>query len=250
METVVSWIPAYRAIFKPDHWLAPTKWYPASKRDAWLDLCQMATWQPRETKSSGIIQRGELVVSIRTLAARWKWSKDSVNRFKTSLHLRTALETVRETPDGTVYRIVNYETYAVGSDGKCDSNRDTTCDSTATAPRQEQEGKKERKKKTALRAREEVPLPEGWSPTPEHRQRAASLKVDVEREAELFRAHAETHDRRAASWNAAFTTWLLKAEYLTGNGSGNGNGQPRRNPPPTYPDLRAASAWLPQGGTP
>jgi hypothetical protein len=29
-----------------------------------------------------------------------------------------------------------------------------------------------------------------------------------------FRAHAETHDRRARSWDGAFRTWLLKAvEY-------------------------------------
>lgn len=31
-------------------------------------------------------------------------------------------------------------------------------------------------------------------------------------EADSFRLHAETHDRHAANWNAAFTTWLKKAK--------------------------------------
>lgn len=220
----MSWIPAYRAIFDPDHWLAPTKWYPASKRDAWLDLCQMATWQTRETASSGTIQRGEFVASMRTLAGRWKWSKDAVNRFIFSLKSRTAVETVRETPDGIVYRIVNYDTYAVGADTRCDTNRDTTCDSGATAARQEEEVKKENKKKTTSRARGETTIPVDWSPTPKHQERARALGLDVDAQAEFFRLHADTHDRRAANWNAAFTTWLLKANTF----SSNGNGKPRR----------------------
>lgn len=56
-----------------------------------------------------------------------------------------------------------------------------------------------------------TPIPDDWVPTPEHRARAAAAGVDVDHEAEMFRAHAEANDRWQASWNAAFTTWLGKS---------------------------------------
>lgn len=56
-----------------------------------------------------------------------------------------------------------------------------------------------------------LPMPEGWAPNAAHYARARESRIDVAREAEAFRLHAETHDRRAANWNAAFTTWLSKA---------------------------------------
>lgn len=60
----------------------------------------------------------------------------------------------------------------------------------------------------------ETRLPADWEPTDEHRQRAAQSGLDVTREANKFRAHAEEKDRRAKSWNAAFTRWLINAaEY-------------------------------------
>lgn len=59
--------------------------------------------------------------------------------------------------------------------------------------------------------RKETPLPKSWAPTVEHMQRAKELGVDVADQAENFRLHAETHDRRAANWNGAFTMWLKKA---------------------------------------
>lgn len=56
-----------------------------------------------------------------------------------------------------------------------------------------------------------TPLPKDWAPTAEHIRRAREKGVDVIDEAENFRLHAETHDRRAKNWNAAFTTWLKKS---------------------------------------
>lgn len=54
-------------------------------------------------------------------------------------------------------------------------------------------------------------LPKSWAPIPSHFALARELGVDIAREVEAFRLHAETHDRHAARWNAAFTTWLKKA---------------------------------------
>src|SRR5690606_4979797 len=107
-----GWIPAWRKLFAADHWLAPNKVHPAGRREAWLDLCQMATHKPRKVRGE-LIARGELVASIRTLAKRWGWSKSRTSRFMVELESSTAIGTARETPIGTVYRIVNYETYAV-----------------------------------------------------------------------------------------------------------------------------------------
>lgn len=57
----------------------------------------------------------------------------------------------------------------------------------------------------------ELRLPKDWAPNAEHVKRAADGHLDLAAEAESFRLHAETHDRHAANWNAAFTTWLKKA---------------------------------------
>ena len=140
-----GYVPLWRKIYEPDHWLAPTKRDPSCRRDAWMDLCQMAAHRPRTIAVTGSddvsLFRGELVASLRTLGKRWRWSKDRVKRFMSDLEVRTATATVSETPIGTIYRIVNYDTYATAQPSRRDSERDTKRDRTETGPRQEQEGK-------------------------------------------------------------------------------------------------------------
>ncbi|MBN0040198.1 hypothetical protein JN535_08465 [Cellulosimicrobium cellulans] len=64
------------------------------------------------------------------------------------------------------------------------------------------------------RAPRDTRLPATWAPTDEHRKRATELGLDLDREAQKFRLHAEENDRHAKSWNAAFTRWLINsAEY-------------------------------------
>lgn len=63
----------------------------------------------------------------------------------------------------------------------------------------------------------ELPLPKDWMPTQAHAERAEELKIDLMDAVADFRVHAETHDRRAANWNAAFTTWLKKADEFGKN---------------------------------
>lgn len=55
------------------------------------------------------------------------------------------------------------------------------------------------------------PIPDDWEPTQEHEAKARELRVDLAREAEAFRLHAQSVDRRAVRWNAAFSMWLTKA---------------------------------------
>lgn len=57
----------------------------------------------------------------------------------------------------------------------------------------------------------ETSLPEDWTPTAEHVARARTSGLDIAREADLFRAKCADKQRTSASWNGAFTTWLIKA---------------------------------------
>lgn len=61
----------------------------------------------------------------------------------------------------------------------------------------------------------ETRLPKEWTPTASHFTMAAERSINIGSEAEAFRLHAETHDRHAARWNAAFTTWLKKSKPST-----------------------------------
>ena len=132
-----GYIPAWRRIFDPDHHLAPSKRDPASRLHAWLDLCAHATHQTYQRRDI-VLQRGEFIASLRYLARRWHWSLARVERFINDLKARTQIETVRETLDGTVYRIVKYDTYAVFHTEERDAPRDANRDTSETPPRQKQ----------------------------------------------------------------------------------------------------------------
>ena len=74
---------------------------------------------------------------------------------------------------------------------------------------------------TALPARaKKHPIPASWEPNGKHRERAQQLGIDVEFEAETFRNHAEANDRAQASWDAAFSNWLLKSPRRAGGPGG------------------------------
>lgn len=66
------------------------------------------------------------------------------------------------------------------------------------------------KPSTRTRKRPATRLPEDWKPTEKHWEKRHD-GIDVQREAQAFRLHAEANDRRQANWNAAFSQWLLNA---------------------------------------
>lgn len=129
--------PIYRKLFRPDYWLAPTKKHPAGRREAWIDLILLAQHDEYHHLSE-TLQQGEFVVSVRWLADRWKWSKSATQRFMDRLETEVMIGTVRGTPIGTVYRIVNYGTYADLGYTDRDTDRDTMRDTTGTHAGQEQ----------------------------------------------------------------------------------------------------------------
>lgn len=56
-----------------------------------------------------------------------------------------------------------------------------------------------------------IRLPADWVPSKNHYDIANERGLDIQEQVDAFRLHAETHDRHAARWNAAFTTWLKKS---------------------------------------
>ena len=133
-----GWLPVWRKLFDADHPLAPDKRAPASKIHAWIDLCQLAQHGDYEHAGERL-GRGEVLGAVRHLAKRWGWSKSRVERFINDLSTRTQIETVRGTPRGTIYRIVNYDTYASPTNCDRDIFRDRERDTSGTAAGQEQQ---------------------------------------------------------------------------------------------------------------
>jgi len=129
-----GWIPAYRKLFDRNDWMAPTKKHPAGKIEAWLDLCQQAQHATYEHAGERL-QRGEVMVSLTACEHRWKWSRKRVRSFLNGLVMGSMMGIVRGTPNGTVYSIVNYDTYAIG--GHTQGHSQGHSKGTARAPEQE-----------------------------------------------------------------------------------------------------------------
>ena len=78
--------------------------------------------------------------------------------------------------------------------------------------RAESESETESLKASPKGKKPELRLPADWVPTAAHYERAKANRIDIAVQVEAFKLHAETHDRHAANWNAAFTSWLIKAK--------------------------------------
>lgn len=94
------------------------------------------------------------------------------------------------------------------------------------------------------RKKPETTIPDDWTPTEAHAAKAKEKAVHLDTEAEAFKLHAETHDRRLVNWNAAFTMWLTKARP---SGGPNGATQGGTSGPPYPPRQSGADAALQRG---
>lgn len=82
-------------------------------------------------------------------------------------------------------------------------------------------------------------LASDWKPREEERSRAQELGVDPDREARDFRDHHEAKGSTFIDWNAAFRTWLSKAEQYGRGRKGPrsiAGGRTEPHPPESYPD--------------
>ena len=132
-----GFVPVWRKLFRRTHWLSPSRKDPASRLHAWIDLVQLA--QNGEYNHAGVdLGTGEFVASQKWLADRWCWSQSKVRRFMDRLRTDTMIDTVTDTPIGTVYRVVNYETYAIARQGDRHRDRHPIRHRTDTLPTPEQ----------------------------------------------------------------------------------------------------------------
>lgn len=96
---------------------------PFDRRSAWIDLCQMALYQPRVRVVQGelvSLGRGQLLASERFLSGRWHWPRAKVRRYleqlsKTSRKFglaRIELNTAHEAAHvGAIITLLNYDVY-------------------------------------------------------------------------------------------------------------------------------------------
>jgi hypothetical protein len=201
------WTPIYDRMFDPDHELAKND--SACQRWAFMDLCHMAQWRDGQRVAGGNVvklERGCFLASVRFLAKRWKWPKTRVERFLRALQHPdiTKIERVKTgTANGTVYRIVNYDTYANPRDSKRDDLGTILGQRTTSTAGTEEEKKRAKPKKH--------PIPDDWTPQESHADKAQAERVDLNREAERFRHHHAAKGSTYVDWDRAFHTWLMRA---------------------------------------
>lgn len=140
-----GWILLYRSV--RDSWIWDKR--PFSIGQAWIDLILDANHNTNKFYLNGRLQtvkRGQTWTSIRTLASRWGWRKDSVSDFLKALE-KDKMITLRKTSSGTLLTIVNYGKFQdrpdTSGDANRDDRRDDRRDETKNDKRTTKEGKKE-----------------------------------------------------------------------------------------------------------
>ncbi|MDB4914092.1 MAG: hypothetical protein JWM95_1736 [Gemmatimonadetes bacterium] len=153
IETPFGYIKLSRKAFDADQ--GDAFWHERrvlSRWEAWVYLIQLASFAPRRYQTAFgpvDLERGELVVSLRKLAADFMWSLKSVRGWVGTCQKGARIRAQRETPAGIVYLIVNYDAYQL--DGTAASDGKGTAKGTARAQQgHKREEGKEGKAITAL----------------------------------------------------------------------------------------------------
>jgi len=138
---------------------------PRSKLEAWLDLCLRAKGRPgRELVGYSMIplERGQLIYSIKGLAAEWKWNRDTVRRFLGTLEREGRIRVSRgcagraskpDTQSDTPYSIIticNYSKY-----NPLTKKSDTQSDTKPTPIRHPSDTSKKVRKKEGSREKDD-----------------------------------------------------------------------------------------------
>lgn len=120
----MSWIKIYRSILDDELYFAEK----FTKLQAWLDLLLMAEYKPKAIFVRRIkveIGRGQLAISIRELAERWKWGVNKVQSFLKELEASGKVELLKSHTINIV-EICKYEYYQqTMSDTQIDTQTDT-----------------------------------------------------------------------------------------------------------------------------
>lgn len=118
MTLIYGHIKLSRKLFDADPWWGEQRTY--SRFEAWVDMLQLAAWRPVSVTYQGeliALGRGEVLLSVRKAAERWGWSPKMARTFLKQAQTGARVRAQRETHGGTVYLIVNYDTYQSGKPG-------------------------------------------------------------------------------------------------------------------------------------
>lgn len=192
---------------------------PLCERAAWAWLIEKAAYQPHQVRLGSTmieVARGQLIGSLRYLAAAWRWQKDRVARFLGVLESANAVSLAKRGNGQTAITVItlcNYDQYQTTRDSDATDLRQTR-DSDATKRKKDKEGKKE--EDISLEADFEI----WYAAYPRKVARPdafrayckARKKVDA---ATLLAGIAEYRRRKAdyADW-AHPATWLNKERWL------------------------------------
>ena len=121
----IGWISLHRKIQECDIWLDDE---PFDRRSAWIDLILSANHEDKGMIFDGhqiVVQRGQLITSVRKLSAKWRWGKDKTLAY---LRLLEELQMIERKSDSrkTLLSIVNYDIYQNGELNKQTVNRHST----------------------------------------------------------------------------------------------------------------------------
>lgn len=239
-----GWVILYRSLF--DH--AAFRSRIESCAFAWM--IATAAWRPTRVRYKGIaidLERGELAISTRDLAAAFEWSEAKARRYLNRLQ-RDAMIDARSDAGVNVILICNYDVYQLPMDGTDAPSDAPPTQQRRTADAQNnkgKEGKKEKKeskeggRQIASPSNRGTRLPQDWQPD----STLAAWAVDqfgeidvrdaeslVSREVQKFIDHWHSLAGARAvklDWNAAFRNWIRRAIEFRGNGKQN----PRRPTP-------------------
>jgi hypothetical protein len=117
-----------------------------SQWEALIDLRQLAAWAPHERIIGGLrvrLDRGDVLLSLRQAALRWRWSTGRIQRFLRVLIEMGYLTKRERTSDGDIYHLETPGTSArprhSGEDGTEDAAEDSAEDAGGMSPRIDEE---------------------------------------------------------------------------------------------------------------
>lgn len=182
-----------------------------SEREAFLWLIGEAAFKPRRARVGSVVvdlERGQVAVSLRYMAARWRWSEPRVRRYLARLK-KDGMIDAKTDAGATQLTICNYDRYQ-GSLEETDAE--------ATQERRKKKNKETIKQEPTEasasvdeRAKRKTRIDPNWQPSDSGIASAAKRNVfdpELSRERDRFVSHHTAKGNLMASWDAAWITWL------------------------------------------
>ena len=234
-----GWIRLHRQIQDSNDWLTE----PFTRAQAWVDILLTAAHKPHAVRIRGILiplNRGQMALSEREYAKRWKWSRGKVRRFVAELASETVQRIVPQINNvTTVVTVLNYETYQ--SNGTTNGTTSDTTDGPQTDRKRAtdgpiQEGKEGKNVENV--DKNTPPTPQGGKrkkftkPTLNHvTAYVAEIKAGID--PQQFMDHYTSNGWKVGKnsmkdWKAAVGTWKRNGINRKRQGNGQGKAAERR----------------------